>query len=407
MSAIGEAAIEAAHHQSEHGPQFGEGECMKRTRMLFGAPAIGNFDGDGDPDAEDGWKFAKHKHPTHDPSSIPRGVPVWWGGGSKDNGHVAVSTGHGKIWSTDIKRTGFYDQVDITRIHRDWKLPLLGWSEDIDGVTVYTPDPVTQPPPVEGLDLVVWQVNTHRGRCLHPDKIDDFARQVHDLAPDVVALCEVTDPDDWKRLHGHFADTFDIYPGPKFAHTGKWAFQTPILLRKARFDLISQGNPLVSKWLGGGHFGQMWPTRFSTRVRVRDHATNRVMIVHSVHHWFPSKSARVAAGIAHQIDALVASVKIRGKSRVVIAPGDYNQNLNNRVGGPKDIRNILGNIDMVNASRVLGHEAEETSVGNRARLDDLFYREAPFVTATDQRILDVAGGSDHRGVLTTLKINPS
>jgi hypothetical protein len=220
----------------------------------------------------------------------------------------------------------------------------------------------------------------------------------------VVALCEVTDRADWKRLHTHFADDFDVYPGPKFAHTGKWAFQTPILLRKDRFELISQGNPLVSKWLGGGHFGQMWPTRFSTRVRVRDRATKRVMIVHSVHHWFPSKSARVMAGIADQVKALVGSVMIRGKSRVVIAPGDYNQNLNNRIGGPKDVRNILAKVDMVNASRVLGHMAEETSVGHRARVDDLFYREAPFLTATDQKILDIAGGSDHRGVLTTLRV---
>ena len=137
MSDLGEQAIARASFQSANGPQFGEGECMLRTRILFDAPAIGDFDADGSADAEDGWKFATFKHPTADPVTIPRGVPVWWGGGSHDNGHVAISVGGGACWSTDIKRTGFYDLVMITRIGEQWGLPLLGWTEDIDGVRVF------------------------------------------------------------------------------------------------------------------------------------------------------------------------------------------------------------------------------------------------------------------------------
>lgn len=140
MTAIGEQAIARAQFQSAHGPPFGAGQCMMRTRMLYDAPAIGDFDGDGSPDAEDGWKFAKLKHPFHgDYSAVPRGVPFWWSGGSHDNGHVVVTLGGGLCESTDIKRTGFYDQVSLSRIHEQWGLTPLGWTEDIDGVRVWTP----------------------------------------------------------------------------------------------------------------------------------------------------------------------------------------------------------------------------------------------------------------------------
>jgi len=133
-----EAAARAAY-QSAHGPKFGTGQCMMRNRLLVNAPAIGDYDGDGMADAEDGWKFAKLKHPTSDPSAVPGGCFVWWGGGSRDNGHVAFvdPVKPGYCWSTDVQRDGYFDLVPIALIRKKWGLPLLGWSEDIDGVTVY------------------------------------------------------------------------------------------------------------------------------------------------------------------------------------------------------------------------------------------------------------------------------
>lgn len=128
-----------ARYQSANGPAFGKGQCMLRCRELVDAPAIGDYDGDGSADAEDGWKFAKHKHPTTLVNDIPGGCFIWWGGGSHDNGHVAYADPdqRGMCWSTDIERTGYFDLVPIGLIHTRWGLPLLGWSEDIDGVTVY------------------------------------------------------------------------------------------------------------------------------------------------------------------------------------------------------------------------------------------------------------------------------
>ena len=140
MSTLGEQAIARAQYQSAHGPQYGKGQCMQRTRELFGAPAIGDYDGDGDADAEDGWKFAKFKHPFDgNYSAVPRGVPFWWSGGSNDNGHVAPTEGGGRCMSTDIVRTGYYDDVPLALIAQKWGLRPLGWTEDIDGVRVWTP----------------------------------------------------------------------------------------------------------------------------------------------------------------------------------------------------------------------------------------------------------------------------
>lgn len=144
MSTLARQAQARARFQSANGPRFpgpnnGAGQCMMRNRLLVGAPAIGDYDGDGSPDAEDGWKFAKRRHPTTLPNAIPGGCFVWWGGGSHDNGHVAYADpdARGMCWSTDIKRAGYFDLVPIGLIHQRWGLPLLGWSEDIDGVQVY------------------------------------------------------------------------------------------------------------------------------------------------------------------------------------------------------------------------------------------------------------------------------
>ena len=115
------------------------------TRSAFGQPAIGDFDGDGAADAEDMWKAAKHKHPETNPARIPRGVPIFWRGGRADHGHAAVSAGQGLMWSTDIKRAGDVDLAPIDDVRRLWGMELLGWTEDLNGVRVYTPPTKEEP----------------------------------------------------------------------------------------------------------------------------------------------------------------------------------------------------------------------------------------------------------------------
>lgn len=145
MHANAQKGINNARKQSNTGPRFGANQCLLRVRQAYGAPAIGDFDGDRSADAEDGWKAAKRKHPTSNPNEIPAGVPIWWTGGSNDNGHVAISLGNGRCISTDIRRTGWFDECDVDQIRRRWGLQLVGWSEDINGVTVYTPPPRKAP----------------------------------------------------------------------------------------------------------------------------------------------------------------------------------------------------------------------------------------------------------------------
>lgn len=128
--------IRAARAQSETGKPFhGEGWCLVYVQECFGIKA-------GDPgvtiapDAIGAWRQAKVKHPETDPVKIPRGYPMFWSGGSAGHGHIAISAGGGFCWSTDIKRIGFFDRVPVTQIHAQWGLTLLGWTEDLEGVTV-------------------------------------------------------------------------------------------------------------------------------------------------------------------------------------------------------------------------------------------------------------------------------
>ena len=116
------------------------GSCWATTRSWYAAPAIGDYDGDGRADAEDAWKAAKKRHPGD--RNPPPGVPVFWSGGRRDDGHAAIAAPDGQIVSTDAPETGVIGLVDLTYPERAWGLTYLGWTEDIYG----DPIPVSQPP---------------------------------------------------------------------------------------------------------------------------------------------------------------------------------------------------------------------------------------------------------------------
>lgn len=150
-------ALVRIRQQSAHGPQFsgpdnGAGQCRLQCRLALGTASVGDFDGDTRADAEDAWKAAKHKHPGD--RRPPRGYPVFWLGGSHDDGHEAISAGvpgsrlgnilrrlFGRetetwVWSTDIRRPGFFDMVPLAYIEQQWGLPYAGWAEDDDGTMI-------------------------------------------------------------------------------------------------------------------------------------------------------------------------------------------------------------------------------------------------------------------------------
>jgi hypothetical protein len=106
------------------------GYCLQWTRNCFDVDPLYH-------DASDAWYGARHKHPTERGANCPRGVPVWWTGGSQGFGHVALSVGGGYCISTDAGGRGICAKVRIDDLTRRWGLNFRGWSEDINGVRVY------------------------------------------------------------------------------------------------------------------------------------------------------------------------------------------------------------------------------------------------------------------------------
>lgn len=102
--------------------------CLAFTRQAYGLPPV-------HPSAKAAWEAAEHKHPTTDASSIPFGVPVFWRVGRY--WHVAPSAGGGRVISTDVRRRGKPDLVTIDSVSTAWGATLLGWTEDLNGSTVW------------------------------------------------------------------------------------------------------------------------------------------------------------------------------------------------------------------------------------------------------------------------------
>lgn len=122
--------------------------CQAWTRGIFNAPSVGDFDGDGRADAEDGWKSepVKYRHPGD--RNPPRGVPVSYLGGSHDDGHRAISLGNGMIRSTDAGGRGRIATVRLDWPERVWGLKYAGWSETIDGQLIPLPAPPAKAAPL-------------------------------------------------------------------------------------------------------------------------------------------------------------------------------------------------------------------------------------------------------------------
>jgi len=129
----GQAAIDFARGQvTNPTPPPGQpnwfGWCLVFVRRCFNVGALYGS-------AEKAYLRTDFKHGTS--GTPPLGVPVWWTNGG--DGHVAISTGDGNCFSTDIKRHGKVDLVAISFITRKWGQNYRGWSEDINGVRIWRP----------------------------------------------------------------------------------------------------------------------------------------------------------------------------------------------------------------------------------------------------------------------------
>ncbi|WP_109509701.1 hypothetical protein [Nocardioides speluncae] len=156
--------------------------------------------------AEDGWHAAEFRHGTT--STPPLGVPVWWTNGR--HGHVAVSSGDGNCYSTDILRTGKVDKVAISFITRKWGQRYRGWTEDINGVRIWRPGAPNMP----AVDL---------GKVREAAERDQFRPQGEGLHESDVLIVEKA-----LRKEGLRSAAFvDGYAGTEFRKAyGKWQKQT-------------------------------------------------------------------------------------------------------------------------------------------------------------------------------------
>ena len=150
---------EAAARAAEKKKTNDVGMCQSVTRSYYNAPSVGDYDGDGAADAEDGWKREPSSARRTD-RNPPRGVPVSFVGGRKDNGHRAISLGGGVIRSTDFNGStkrfaaGTMGNGTIAEIEKAMGVTYVGWSTTISGIEIPTEEPnVTEALRIHGVDI--------------------------------------------------------------------------------------------------------------------------------------------------------------------------------------------------------------------------------------------------------------
>lgn len=110
------------------GTNWGVGHCQTFVRTCMGSPG-------GASSATAAWSAAKFKHSGD--ANPPAGAPVYWTGGSRGYGHVAVSAGGGMCYSTDVRAPGRVSLIGISWINQHWRsVHYVGWAEDNNGIRV-------------------------------------------------------------------------------------------------------------------------------------------------------------------------------------------------------------------------------------------------------------------------------
>lgn len=102
------------------------GMCLYYVQEWYGAPHVY-------PDAWSQWANARLKHPGD--RNPPAGYPVCYGRPGI-HGHIALSTGGGRIRSTDCPGNGQVGETDLDWPTRRWGHPYVGWIGDCGGVTI-------------------------------------------------------------------------------------------------------------------------------------------------------------------------------------------------------------------------------------------------------------------------------
>lgn len=119
---------EATARSAESSTTNDVGMCLQWSRQRADIAALY-------PDASTAWRYAIHRHKSD--RQAPRGAMVYWTGGSKGYGHIAVSLGHGQIRSTDVPSSGRVSTVPLEWFGAHWpSLKHVGWADNVNDVII-------------------------------------------------------------------------------------------------------------------------------------------------------------------------------------------------------------------------------------------------------------------------------
>jgi hypothetical protein len=142
------------------------GYCLQQCRTWAGIAA-------GYPDASTAWRNTNDRHPGN--RTPPRGSAVYWTGGSKGYGHIAISLGNGKVRSTDAGGAGQCATVSLGWVESHWGLPYAGWAWDINEVTI--PHGEEDEVKDEDIEAIAARINHTLGDWNSKGKLDDGVKQ--------------------------------------------------------------------------------------------------------------------------------------------------------------------------------------------------------------------------------------
>lgn len=118
-----EATARSAEAETTNVP----GMCLQWSRQRADIPARWGT-------AAIAWANAERRHADR---NAPRGAFVFWTGGSKGFGHIAVSLGGGNVRSTDAGGSGLVATRSIAWFAANWpSQTYAGWTDNVNGVTV-------------------------------------------------------------------------------------------------------------------------------------------------------------------------------------------------------------------------------------------------------------------------------
>jgi hypothetical protein len=209
MTTATQAPVVVDRAQELHQQDLGiwKGYCLKFVRRCAGAPPLGH-------DAAWAWTQARVRHPG-DPNP-PAGAPVFWEGGSHGHGHVVVSLGDGSCMSSDYKRVGHVDQVVIADITAGWGLQYLGWTEDINGVTISEFEQIVVPPISVSAVATAFQLQAQApGVRAIKLALQAEGLLTQFLKSDLVGQTTMAGYAAWQRRIGFSGPDADGVPGPK------------------------------------------------------------------------------------------------------------------------------------------------------------------------------------------------